>query len=114
MSSYRPIKRLNSYKLINHQSTMRVTFKSFGLLRRIIGKRVIEIHVADDATISDVLDYIVDEWGEEASNLIMDNGKISGNLIILLNMKDIDTLEGERTLVKENDQVAVLPHVQGG
>ena len=40
--------------------------------------------------------------------------KISGNLIILLNMRDIDALDGQDTLVQEGDEVTLLPHVQGG
>jgi molybdopterin converting factor small subunit len=44
----------------------------------------------------------------------MEGNRISGNLILLLNKRDIDTLAGEGTIVKEGDEIAVLPHVQGG
>jgi molybdopterin converting factor small subunit len=44
----------------------------------------------------------------------MNGSRISGNLIVLLNKKDVATLNGEATLVSEDDVVSILPHVQGG
>ncbi|MFW9933628.1 MAG: MoaD/ThiS family protein [Candidatus Thorarchaeota archaeon] len=44
----------------------------------------------------------------------MENSQISGNLIIMLNMKDISTLDGLNTTIEPNDEIIILPHVQGG
>ncbi len=72
------------------------------------------MEVEAGSTVFQVVRMVIEQWGSEAEQLIMDGDEISGNLIVLLNMKDIDTLGGVRIPVKEGDEVAILPHVQGG
>ena len=93
---------------------MLVSFKSFGPIRRALTNQVLEVEVPANSTVRLVIDRIVEIGGNEVRRLIMDGDKISGNLIVMLNRKDVATLNGEDTLVQENDEVAVLPHVQGG
>ena len=93
---------------------MRVYFKSFGPLRRAIGESVIEVSVKEDATVWDVITVVIESTGESLSKLILDDGSISGNLIVLLNKRDITNLEGLNTRVSPDDEIAILPHVQGG
>ena len=52
--------------------------------------------------------------GDELSRLILHDGEISGNLIVMLNKKDVETLGGIDIVVHDGDEVAILPHVQGG
>ncbi|UCH04956.1 MAG: MoaD/ThiS family protein [Candidatus Thorarchaeota archaeon] len=73
-----------------------------------------ELEVPDDSTVRLVIDRIIEIGGDEVKRLIMEGDRISGNLIVMLNKKDVATLNGEDTLVQENDEIAVLPHVQGG
>jgi MoaD family protein len=91
-----------------------VKFKSFGPLRRVIGEAIVDLIVEEDSTVRHVVEKVIEKWGSEARQLIMDNNKISGNLIVLLNMKDVTTLGGVDIPVKSDDEVAILPHVQGG
>ncbi len=93
---------------------MKVNFKSFGLLRRLLGSKILELEVQEPATIRDVIDRVLEIGGSEVKNLIVDEDRISGNLIVMLNLKDMNTLDGEKTPVRDGDEVAVLPHVQGG
>lgn len=93
---------------------MYIRFKTFGPLRRVIGEREVSLEVPDASTISSVIERIIDRWGSHAEELIMDNGQVSGNLIIMLNMKDVFTLDGLNTTIQPNDEVTILPHVQGG
>lgn len=93
---------------------MRVLFKSFGPIRRLLGKKVIEVEVPEDSTVRQVVDIIVKQSGGELYKLIMDKNGISGNLIVILNKKDVETLGGVDIMVSEGDEVAILPHVQGG
>jgi molybdopterin converting factor small subunit len=79
-----------------------------------LGKKIIEVDVPERSTVRQVIDIVIDQSGEELRKLIMDKDKISGNLIIILNKKDIGTLGGLDIPVAENDEVAILPHVQGG
>ncbi len=93
---------------------MHVRFKSFGPLRRVIGETILDLDVKEGSTVKQVVNQVLEEWGSEAKELIMDGDEISGNLIVLLNMKDVDTLGGVDIPVKADDEIAVLPHVQGG
>jgi molybdopterin synthase sulfur carrier subunit len=91
-----------------------VKFKSFGPFRRILEGRVLEVDVPDDSTVRHVIARVLEMGGSELTRLIMDGDRISGNLIIMLNKKDVNTLEGVNTRVNEGDEIAILPHVQGG
>ena len=93
---------------------MIVRFKCFGPLRRIIGTSVKEVEVPNNATVRDVILSIVVEGGNAVRRLIMDGESISGNLILMLNQIDVQTLKGEETTVHEGDIITLLPHVQGG
>jgi MoaD family protein len=93
---------------------MRVVFKSFGQLRRILGDPMVEVDIPEGSTVRMVIERIIELGGPELERYVMSGNRISGNLILLLNKRDIDTLSGEDTLVKDGDELAVLPHVQGG
>jgi MoaD family protein len=93
---------------------MKVKFKSFGPLRRVLKGKVIEIDIPENSTVRQVVDRILEIYGKDAKRLILDGDRISGNLILMLNQKDVDTIAGEKTIVKEGDEVVILPHVQGG
>ena len=42
------------------------------------------------------------------------DGTVDGNLIVMLNKKDVATIGGIGLGVSEGDEIALLPHVQGG
>lgn len=92
-----------------------VSFKSFGPIRRLLQKEILELEVPEGSTVRDVIDQVIQTTGEGLRELIIHQGEVSGNLIVILNRKDVRTLEDElATLVNDGDQVAILPHVQGG
>ncbi|MFW9920215.1 MAG: MoaD/ThiS family protein [Candidatus Thorarchaeota archaeon] len=93
---------------------MHIRLKSFGPLRRLMSGGETTLELPDISTVHTVIEEIVRKWGSEAENLIMENSQISGNLIIMLNMKDISTLDGLNTTIEPNDEIIILPHVQGG
>jgi molybdopterin converting factor small subunit len=79
-----------------------------------MGKQMVELDVPEDSTVLQVVQQAVELGGESLRDLVIENGKIDGNLIIMLNKRDVSTLGGVDILVKEGDEVAILPHVQGG
>jgi MoaD family protein len=91
-----------------------VRFKSFGPVRRLLGQQIIELDVPEGSTVLQVVRHMVELGGEPLRDLVIDNGKIDANLIIMLNKRDVSTLGGVDISVKEGDEVALLPHVQGG
>ena len=89
-------------------------FKSFGPLKRLIGENIIDVEIEENYTVLQVVNKVIELYGPEAKHLVMDGEKISGNLIVLLNMRDIQTIGGIEISVHEGDEIAILPHVQGG
>ncbi len=73
-----------------------------------------EVEVPEGSTVRQVVDTVVKQSGEDLAKLIMDQDRINGNLIVILNRKDVDTLGGIDIIVSEGDEIAILPHVQGG
>lgn len=94
---------------------MRVIVKSFGPIRRVLGKAKLELDIPEGATVKHVIQQVVEISNFELKHIIYEDGSISGNLIVMINKKDVDLLpEGLNTHVSENDEIAILPHVQGG
>lgn len=93
---------------------LKVKFKSFGPVRRLLKEKIIDIEVPDNTTVRQVVNRVVEIGGEELRRLIMHNDTISGNLIVMLNKKDVETLGGIDTVIQDGDEIAILPHVQGG
>jgi molybdopterin converting factor small subunit len=79
-----------------------------------LGARTIEIEVPEESTIRTVIESVIEFGGPHVEKLILDDERISGNLIILLNKRDVDALAGQDTEVQEGDEITLLPHVQGG
>ena len=93
---------------------MKISFKSFGPLRKLLKEKVIVIDVPDHSTVRYIVNRIVELGGEDLRKLILHDNEISGNLIVMLNKKDVETLGGIDIVVHDGDEVAILPHVQGG
>jgi molybdopterin converting factor small subunit len=75
---------------------------------------MIELHVPEDSTVRQVVLQVVELGGEPLRNLVLENGKIDDNLIIMLNKRDVSTIGGVDIPVRDGDELALLPHVQGG
>jgi molybdopterin converting factor small subunit len=75
---------------------------------------MLEFEIASDATVEDVLSSVIEIGGPELERLIMEGARISGNLIVMLNKRDVNTIGGLGVAVEEGDEIAILPHVQGG
>ncbi len=112
-TSWNYMKMLNSGLAVLHLvSDMRVRIKSFGPLYRALGERVLELSVPEGATVRRVMEHLAESRG--VGHLVFEGDGLSGNFIIMLNRRDVDTLQGEDTPVHDGDVITVLPHVQGG
>jgi molybdopterin converting factor small subunit len=84
------------------------------MLRKLLGASMIELEVPEDSTIDNIIERVIEIGGPSAKKLILHESKISGNLVILLNKRDIYGLNGRDTILHAGDEVMLLPHVQGG
>jgi len=94
--------------------TMIVRFKSFGPIRRLLEEQMMEIEIPSGSTVLQVVQKVAEIGGAKLKDLILKNGCIDGNLIVMLNKKDVSTLGGVEISVSDGDEIALLPHVQGG
>lgn len=83
-------------------------------MRKLLKEKVIDVEVPDNSTVRQVVDRVVEIGGKELQKILFYEGDISGNLIVILNKKDVETLGGIDIVVHDGDEVAILPHVQGG
>ncbi len=93
---------------------MRIVFKPFGPLRAVCGSSEIPLEFDGNVTVGDVVRKLIDIYGHRLAELILSGNQLSGNLIVMVNKRDVNTLQGMETVVRDGDEVAILPHVQGG
>ena len=85
-------------------------------LSKIVGAREIEISVPKGCTLQQILETMVDSYGDElASHLFQPKSTtILPYLRLMINGRDIAFLDGMSTELKEGDEVLILPPVSGG
>ncbi|MFO7836179.1 MAG: MoaD/ThiS family protein [Candidatus Thorarchaeota archaeon] len=93
---------------------MQVRFKPLGTLRRKMGKSEVILKLDEGATVGDALDKVLEESDAEVRNLVKNEGKIRGNLILMLNKTSMSSIQGESTKLSDGDEIVLLPHIQGG
>ena len=83
-------------------SKIRLIVKFFASAREAVGQKKVEIEVDKNMTVENLLDHLMDKY-TELNNL-------KKQLIIAVNK---DTVP-KNTILKDGDEVAVLPPVSGG
>ena len=85
-------------------------------LKTIMGSGETEISVPEEATLRQLITTLVDRWGDElASYLYEPNTKsLRPYIRLMVNGRDIAFLQGMETVLRNGDEVLVLPPVSGG
>jgi len=94
---------------------MKVKLRFFTRLREITNKREEEIEVKKDTAVEDLLKLLEEKYGLEFKDYIRNKrGRLRENLQYLINGKNVGSLQGFETKLKEGDTVAIIPPVGGG
>lgn len=94
---------------------MRVTVKFFTTLREIAGIGEEEIESLSVITVEELLNLLSKKYGRPFIDYVYDEtGKVRSYLQFLVNGRNITTLQGFETRLKEGDRVAIIPPVGGG
>ena len=95
---------------------MNVTVRSAVYIADALGGRKIEVELNDGADISKLLDHLSETYGETFRNRIFheDGSAKDGWFAITLNGSNIFAYEGFSCLLKEGDDVLILPALSGG
>jgi molybdopterin synthase sulfur carrier subunit len=94
---------------------MNVEIKFFTSLREITGRKVDILQLKTIISIEELFSLLLEKYGKEFGEYVYDKkNKVQDFLSILVNGKNINTLHGLDTELKEGDIVAILPPVGGG
>jgi len=69
---------------------------------------------AEGATISDIFDNLESQFAGIKERICEENGSPRRFINIYVNEEDIRFLDGEKTAVKEGDEISIIPAIAGG
>ncbi|KYH41288.1 MAG: hypothetical protein AYL32_006430 [Candidatus Bathyarchaeota archaeon B26-2] len=93
---------------------MKVKVKFF-MMREITGKRMEEVEIEEGATVHQLLEALSEKYGREFKRRIWNEfGLPRGHIQFLLDGKNIRSLNGFETKLKEGSTVAIIPPIGGG
>ena len=94
----------------------KITLHTILDLKEVVGQRLTEIDLPDRSTVEDLLKCMSERWGDELTGHLFDpdGGAVLPYVRIMVNGQTIQFLEGMDTLLKEGDEVLILPPVSGG
>jgi len=73
-----------------------------------------EIELPDNATVMDLIKTIDKAVSPNFSSVILDDGKLKDQYVVLINGRSIDFLSGLGTRLNNGDEVTFLPPAGGG
>jgi sulfur-carrier protein len=95
---------------------MKITLHAILGIKQIIGQRLLEIELPQGTTVEDFISYLKNRWGEKLSSQLIDpeDGAVLSHVRIMVNGQTIQFLQGIKTLLKDGDEVLILPPASGG
>jgi len=89
-----------------------IVIVTFTKIKVIIGKKKF---FYEASSVENLLDKMFEEFGEILRTEILDiNGEVKKHYRIIVNGRNINLLEGFKTILKEGDMVAFMPAIAGG
>ena len=69
---------------------------------------------AEGETISEIINNLENQFNEKKDRICEENGAPRRLINIYINEEDIRFLEGEKTTVKDGDEISIIPAIAGG
>ena len=69
---------------------------------------------ADADTVSEVIDALERQYPGMRDRILEEGGQIRRFINIYVNQEDIRFLDGDRTVLKQGDEVTIVPAIAGG
>ena len=88
--------------------------KIFATLRQLMGEKDLEVRVDAGDTVRNVLEKLVVEYPAIKEHVLDDDSNLQGSIIVFINGRRIEFLDGLDSTVQESDQLALFPPVAGG
>ncbi len=95
---------------------MRVQVQYLGPIRLHLNKKTEEIELGEKSSILDLLVALSDKYGDWFRKEILDDRKqnIAEGMVVTINGRAIGQLGGMSTLLRDGDDVVLLPFFAGG
>ena len=92
---------------------VKISFLS--LLKSRIGVKNLNMDLEDESTINDVFAKLFEKYGEDNKNvLVKKTGDLNDHVVIMLNEKNIRSLDDLNTKIQNMDEITLLPAIAGG
>jgi len=93
----------------------KVYVKFLSGFKEAVRKEFVEVSISEGHAIEDVLKHLCDQLGEPLRSLVFKNSASeAGNIIVFINGRNIATLNGLKTKLKDGDQIILSTPVAGG
>jgi MoaD family protein len=95
---------------------IRVKIRTSLDFKRVFGKGRFEVNTREGSTLGEFFHQLVDTWGNElASRLYEPDGKtILPRVMLMVNGQNINFLNRLDTVLRDGDEILILPPVAGG
>jgi molybdopterin synthase sulfur carrier subunit len=92
---------------------VKISFLS--LLKDRIGVKELNMDLEDNSTINDVFAKLFEKFGEDIKTvLVKKTGNLNNHVVIILNEKNIRSLDELNTKIQNKDEITMLPAIAGG
>jgi len=94
----------------------RVRLRFLSTMKELVGKNDTSLQVDAQATVEDLLKIVLRKYDNSMTSLLFEEDKksVRNDILILINDVDINILDGLKTLLSEDDEVALIPIAHGG
>ncbi len=92
---------------------VKISFLS--LLKDRIGVKELNMDLEDNSTLNDVFVKLFEKFGEDIKTiLVKKTGDLNDHVVIMLNEKNIRSLDELNTRIENKDEITMLPAIAGG
>lgn len=85
-------------------------------LKKILGQREFEVSIQEGSTVKDLISWMIQTWGDKLSPHLLQPGsdQLLPHIRLMVNGRDIQFLDGLKTVLCEGDEFSILPILTGG
>ncbi|MDW7739405.1 MAG: MoaD family protein [Bacillota bacterium] len=99
---------------------MIVTVKPYLFLREAMGTKEIRLELPENTTVADLIAELAEHYGlpesfeSKSGSLVFFDREVISGLIILIDGRNINLLNGKDTVLKESSVITLFPPAAGG
>ncbi len=99
----------------NKKRLIKIESRYYAYLKELTGKNSEYIMIEEGSTVSNIINYIIEKYGERMRSYILDSeGRIRSNITIAINAQKLNTELAMKHVLNDGDIVVILPPIAGG